>query len=74
MRLVHLCLYLCFRAAEAAMRLVPLTWVFIIGRCAGAVAFALLGNRRRIARLNLALAFGKAKTDGEIRALVREHF
>jgi KDO2-lipid IV(A) lauroyltransferase len=74
MRLVHLCLYLCFRAAEAAMRLVPLTWVFIIGRCAGAVAFALLGNRRRIARLNLALAFGTAKTDGEIRALVREHF
>ncbi len=52
----------------------PLRWVARLGRAGGGLAYYLDGRHRRVARRNLALCFGRGKSEQELRALARENF
>jgi len=67
-------LYLVARALVALVQALPLTWAARLGRACGALAFALDRRHRRVALRNLAMCFGKEKTEAEIRALAKENF
>ena len=73
-RLFHFCTYLVFRLFLGLQRFVPISLVFLAGRCGGDIAYCLLWKRRRLALVNLGRAFGEQKTKAGLRALNREHF
>lgn len=52
----------------------PLSVCFIAGRVVGALLWFILPGYRRLARENLALAYGKELSPGQIRALTFRHF
>ncbi|MBS0449454.1 MAG: lipid A biosynthesis acyltransferase [Proteobacteria bacterium] len=56
-----------------SLQWLPLAWQAALGRAIGALAHAIGGSRRRIARRNVQLCFPE-KTTAEVDALVREHF
>ena len=69
-RLVHsLTLFYC-----SVSRIVPLRiWIFV-GRCLGLLLYTLDFQHRKIALTNLRFAFGREKTEREIRSIARENF
>src|SRR5437762_223337 len=70
----HFVSYLGFRLGEAWIRLLPIEFVFAIGRIGGGLAYGLLRRRRVIALRNLRLAFGGKMSESQLRALGRRHF
>ncbi len=68
------CTYLLYRAGVAAMRLVPLRAIFLLGEILGFVAWILSRKYRRLAQRNLRIAFGNEKSPAELRRLTRRHF
>ncbi|MCE9543409.1 MAG: lysophospholipid acyltransferase family protein [Verrucomicrobia bacterium] len=58
---LHLIAYGFYRAALEMFRLIPVTLVFITGLCLGALCFAVLGKRRRLAVSNIMMALGKGR-------------
>lgn len=57
-----------------AIRALPLKVCFALGGSIGAVAWAILPGYRRLARENLARAFGREKSPAIIRGLTLRHF
>jgi lauroyl/myristoyl acyltransferase len=73
-RFYYYCSYLVFRLCEGAVRLLPLDVAFVVGQGAGEIAYHILPKRRALALNNLRLAFGREKSDAELRQLNRKHF
>ena len=71
---MDLLLYGLARGLVALIQALPLTWVARIGRFGGGLAYLLDARHRRVARRNLAMCFGREKSDVELRALARENF
>ena len=70
----HFVSYLGFRLGEAWIRLLPMEFLFEVGRISGGLAYGLLRRRRSIALRNLRLAFGGKMSESQLRALGRRHF
>ena len=66
--------YLLYRLATAIVGLVPLPLLFRVGEVLGLLNWLLLGRYRRLAKRNLAIAFGDEKTPAELSRLTRQHF
>ncbi len=66
--------YLFYRSGSAIARALPLPLLFVLGECLGFCAWIVLGKYRRLARRNVAIAFGGEKSPRELRRLVRRHF
>ena len=66
--------YLLALALLSVLGRFPLTLAFRLGGLLGLVAWAVLPGYRRLARRNVAIAFGGAMSDREIRRTVRQHF
>ena len=73
-RLFHFISYFYFRLSQAVIRLLPIEFVFVLGRIGGGLAYGILWRRRAIALRNLRLAFGARMSDSELRELNRRHF
>lgn len=66
--------YVFFYIYYLLSRIFPLrTWLFI-GRYLGLLLYFIDAHHRKIAIINLQLAFGKEKSGREIHAIAREHF
>ena len=66
--------YLLYRAGFALLAALPLPVLFAMGNAFGLCAWLILGKYRRLARQNMAIAFGNEKSPRELRRLVRRHF
>ena len=66
--------YLLYRAGTAIASALPLPVLFVFGEFLGFCAWIVLGNYRRLAQRNIAIAFGSEKAPRELRRLVRRHF
>jgi lipopolysaccharide heptosyltransferase II len=66
--------YVLYRAGSAVAAALPLPFLFVFGQFLGACAWACSGKYRRLAKRNLAVAFGNEKSPRELRCLVRQHF
>jgi heptosyltransferase-2 len=73
-RMLEFCVYILYRAGVALLAVLPWPALFALGNAGGWFAWALLGNYRRLARRNVAIAFGNEKSPRELRRLVRRHF
>src|SRR6478672_4391283 len=73
-RLFHFVSYLGFRVGEACIHLLPIEFLFVVGRIGGALAYGLFRRRRTIALRNLRLAFGGKMSESQLRAVARRHF
>lgn len=67
-------IYLLYRAASFVVVLIPLRLLFHIGELLGLLAWFFLGSYRRLARRNLAIAFGTEKSPAELQRLALRHF
>jgi KDO2-lipid IV(A) lauroyltransferase len=54
------------------IRLMPLSWVYLLGRGLARMADIFPGRRKKIALANLRLVFGKQKSEGEIEAIYKQ--
>jgi len=63
-----------FLMAVSIIRNVPPKALFKLSQGLGSILFYLLGKRRRIARINLDIAFGDEKTDEEKNAIIKASF
>ena len=63
-----------YRLITGAICLLPLTAVFRIGWAFGTIAYFVSGKYRRLVLRNLGIAFGKEKSQAELRTLARKHF
>src|SRR5438270_13920587 len=66
--------YLVYRAGFALISLLPLRFLFALGKALGFCGWLLLPKYRRLAFSNIAIAFGNDKSPREIRRIVRRHF
>ncbi len=66
--------YLLYRAGSAIASALPLRLLFALGQFLGFCAWIVLGKYRRLAKRNVAIAFGREKSPRELRRLVRRHF
>ena len=66
--------YLLYRAGSAIASALSLPVLFVFGELLGFCAWIVLGNYRRLAQRNIAIAFGSEKSPRELRRLVRRHF
>ena len=66
--------YLIYRAAFAAVSVLPLGFIFQAGRSLGLLCYWLMPPYRQLVLANLRIAFGGEKPEAELRALAREHF
>jgi heptosyltransferase II len=66
--------YVLYRAGSAVAAALPLPFLFVFGQFLGACAWMCSGKYRRLAKRNLAVAFGNEKSPRELRRLVRQHF
>jgi lipopolysaccharide heptosyltransferase II len=66
--------YLLYRAGLAIIAAVPLRFLFAFGQFLGVCAWVVSGKYRRLAKHNVAIAFGNEKSPRELRRLVRRHF
>lgn len=66
--------YLLFRGAAAVVSRLPRAVALGIGRALGLAGYRLAAGRRRIARANLDVAFGDAKSAAEKRRIARASF
>ncbi len=64
-------LYIMARAAVALIQALPLTWVALLGRWGGGLAYWLDKRHRRVALRNLTMCFAREKSRAEIRALAQ---
>ena len=54
------------------LKLIPLSWVYLLGRALTRIVALFPGRRKKIALANLRLVFGKRKGEEEINAIYRE--
>jgi len=54
------------------LKLIPLSWVYLLGRALTRIVAFFPGRRKKIALANLRLVFGKRKGEEEINAIYRE--
>src|SRR5215470_6300395 len=66
--------YLFYRAGSAIAAALPLRLLFSFGQFLGTCAWLVSGKYRRLAKRNVAIAFGNEKSPRELRRLVRRHF
>ena len=66
--------YLFYRAGFFLVRLLPLGFLFAIGKGLGFCSWLLLRNYRQLGLRNVHIAFGDEKSPSELRRLVRRHF
>src|SRR6266566_8706738 len=66
--------YLLYRAGLAIIAAMPLRFLFAFGQFLGVCAWVVSGKYRRLAKRNVAIAFGNEKSPRELRRLVRRHF
>jgi len=66
--------YLLYRAGLAIIAAMPLRFLFAFGQFLGVCAWVVSGKYRRLAKRNVAIAFGNEKSPPELRRLVRRHF
>jgi lipopolysaccharide heptosyltransferase II len=66
--------YVLYRAGFALITALPLRALFTLGDALGFCAWLVLGNYRRLARQNVAIAFGDQKSPRELSRLVQRHF
>ncbi len=66
--------YLLYRAGSAIIAAVPLRVLFAVGQLLGVCAWVISGKYRRLAKRNVAIAFGNEKSQHELRRFVRRHF
>ena len=66
--------YLLYRSGSAIASALPLPVLFVFGEFLGLCAWIISGKYRRLARRNVAIAFGNEKSPRELRRLVRSHF
>ena len=66
--------YLLYRASSALIAALPLALVFRLGQLAGAMAWLLLPQYRRLGLRNTGIAFRGEKSRAAQRAIVRRHF
>lgn len=71
---VCLFVYGFYRLVEGVCRVLPLTWVFTIGRGLGWLISFCLPKYFTLVRRNITIAFGREMTRKEIRQLSRKHF
>jgi KDO2-lipid IV(A) lauroyltransferase len=53
------------------LKLIPLSWVYLLGRASARLAGIFLGRRKKIALANLRLVFGKRKSEDEIQTIYK---
>ncbi len=70
----HRFTYLVYRAVEFLCRILPLSWIWYLGRGLGRIAFLLLPGYRRLARRNVETALGQDRSPTQLDHLVGEHF
>lgn len=68
------CFYVFYRAGSSLLRALPLPFLFRLGQFLGFWAWLGLPHYRRLSLRNAAIAFGRDKTPGQLRQLVRQHF
>jgi lipopolysaccharide heptosyltransferase II len=66
--------YLLYRAGSAIIAAVPLRFLFAVGQLLGVCAWVISGKYRRLAKRNVAIAFGNKKSQRELHRFVRQHF
>lgn len=67
-------IYFLYRAGSAIVNALPLRALFIFGEGLGVCAWIFLRKYRRLALQNLTIAFGKEKSERELRAIARQSF
>jgi len=72
--MLDIVVYLLYRAGLAIIAVVPLRFLFALGQFLGVCAWVVSGKYRRLAKRNVAIAFGNEKSPRELRRLVRRHF
>ncbi|CAN5365774.1 hypothetical protein BH20VER3_BH20VER3_18610 [soil metagenome] len=72
--MVDSCVYFCYRTALALMTALPLRLVFALGQGLGFLGWIFLPSYRRLARRNVEIAFGTAKSRTAKSQIVRRHF
>ena len=66
--------YLLYRTGLAIAAAIPMSLLFAVGQFLGFCAWFVSWKYRRLAKRNVAIAFGNEKTPREMRRLVRRHF
>jgi lipopolysaccharide heptosyltransferase II len=66
--------YLLYRAGSAIIAAVPLRFLFAVGQLLGVCVWVISGKYRRLAKRNVAIAFGNEKSQRELHRFVRRHF
>jgi lipopolysaccharide heptosyltransferase II len=66
--------YLLYRAGLVIIAMAPLRFLFAVGELLGVCTWAISGKYRRLAKRNVAIAFGNEKSQHELRRFVRRHF
>jgi heptosyltransferase-2 len=72
--MLDFCIYLLYRAGSAIIGVLPLRFVFSLGKILGFSAWLALPKYRHLALRNLTIAFDPEKTPHEMRRLVHLHF
>jgi heptosyltransferase II len=72
--MLDFCTYLLYRAGSAIISVLPLGFVFSLGKIFGFWAWLVLPTYRRLALRNLRIAFGAEESPRAMRRLVRLHF
>jgi heptosyltransferase-2 len=72
--MLDFCIYLLYRAGTAIASALPLSFLFRFGEFMGRITWWLLPKYRRLTLRNLAIAFGKEKSERELRQIGRGHF
>lgn len=67
-------IYVCYRCMEAALAMLPLVFVWHLGRCLGLIAWFVAGKYRRLVVNNLRIAFGRERDEEWIQKTARQHF
>jgi heptosyltransferase-2 len=70
----HWLTYQAFLAMEAVLKLLPITFIWHIGRAFGALAWIVAGSYRRLALNNVRIAFGREKDAAWQRQTAHAHF
>ena len=66
--------YLLYRVGSTIIAAVPLRFLFVVGQLLGVCAWIISGKYRRLAKCNVAIAFGNEKSQCEVHRFVRRHF
>lgn len=67
-------IYVCYRCMETVLAMLPLVFVWHIGRCLGLIAWFVAGKYRRLVVNNLRIAFGRERDEEWIQKTARQHF